>query len=72
MYTMAAKQDNDKKIRRALYLENQFLDEVDFRISSIFTIMQFGKHKIKEIDSFLQQLRILTKDNIAAMKKLHD
>ena len=61
---------NNAKIDELIILEELFLDQLNYKIEAVFSLLKLRKHNVEEIDSFLSQLIDLAQINITDLKKL--
>ena len=60
------------KLAEAIVLEELFLDQLTFKISAIMNLYTFKQESKREINSFIEQLNTITRENITLLQKLYD
>ncbi len=55
------------KVKELLLLEEHFLDQLDYRIKSVFEVMNILRHNVREIESFIKMLEDLTAENLEVL-----
>ncbi len=66
------KKKNKHSLHEIFVLEELFLDQLIFKLSSTFDLYKIKQKEKREIKSFIDQLESITRENLKILKKYYD